>query len=137
MYVYMFYTLCLHTFLIYIIFFSSLPPEILTKILSYLCTFDVLRKVALVSTQFNELSKSPAAHRNVSVSFRANKNRAVKFLKSTTMIQRLHIFRPGKILIDYSVHWKMGVSKMIVMYGFENIVYVVTKCRKLNRSLNK
>jgi len=75
-----------------------MPPEILTKILSKLCTFDVLRKVALVSRQFYELSKSPAAHINVSVSYRAKRRRAVKFLRSTTMIQRLHIFIPGNLL---------------------------------------
>ncbi len=41
---------------------NDLPPEILTKILSLLPTFDVLRNVGRVSKWFCELSRHPRSH---------------------------------------------------------------------------
>jgi hypothetical protein len=46
-------------------FFSCLPDELLVKIFRQLSTSDLLKRVALVSTEFYRLTKSPLVHLNV------------------------------------------------------------------------
>ena len=41
---------------------GALPPEVLSKILSWLPTNDLLENAALVSKQFHDLTKTPFAH---------------------------------------------------------------------------
>jgi hypothetical protein len=74
-----------------------LPPEIVTKILSNLCTFDLLHNVSRVSKLFYELSKSPASHRDVFLSCYVNQNKAAEFLKTTTLIENLEINLPSNV----------------------------------------
>ena len=44
---------------------TSLPPEVLCKIISFLPTLDLLKKVALVSKQFNHLTQMPSVYKSV------------------------------------------------------------------------
>ena len=48
---------------------DDLPTEILIKILSHLSTYDLLRKVALVSKHFYSVTKCPGTHINVTIRF--------------------------------------------------------------------
>ena len=67
---------------------STLPNELLVKILSYLSTQDLRGNVAHVSKQFKELCKSPLVHQVVTVN--AGENEA-DFLREATMMTELHI----------------------------------------------
>ena len=68
---------------------NTLPTELLTKILSYLPTYDVLHNVALVSKKFNESSQSPFVHQIVTLKVVSYKSRP--FLSKMTMTRELHI----------------------------------------------
>ena len=68
-----------------------LPTEILTKILSYLSTYDLLQNVALTSRFFSQLSKSPKVHLNVSFSVLSDETGAIDFLRKVILIEELQI----------------------------------------------
>jgi hypothetical protein len=76
----------------------DLPPEILTKILSYLATFDVLRNVGRVSKQFYELSKHPQSHIHVCLNLMFADNSTSDFLRQATQMRTLSI---GFSIVDH------------------------------------
>ena len=65
--------------------------EVLTKILSFLPTFDVLRNVGRVSKRFYELSKHPQSHINVCLSLMFADNTTSEFLRQATQMRTLSI----------------------------------------------
>ena len=67
---------------------STLPNELLIKILSNLSTQDLRDNVAHVSKQFKELCKSPMVHQVVTVNVGENE---AEFLRKATMMTELHI----------------------------------------------
>ncbi len=72
----------------------SLPSEILGKIFSYIPTHYLLQNVALVSKYFNQLTKLPKAHINVTLKACVNKDGAAKFLENKTLIRQLKAIDP-------------------------------------------
>jgi hypothetical protein len=72
-------------------YINDLPPEVLTKILSFLPTFDVLRNVGRVSKRFYELSKHPQSHINVCLNLMFADNTTSEFLKQATQMRTLSI----------------------------------------------
>jgi hypothetical protein len=74
----------------------DLPLEIVTKILSYVPTKDILLNVSLVSKSFYELSTNPSVHRSVTFTpycfdDRGQKETAKKFLKNAICVENLFI----------------------------------------------
>ena len=76
------------------IHFCNLPVEMLTKILSYMTTYDLLTKVALVSKSLYGFIKTPGVHLTVSFSVNSDEKSAVKFLEKARLIQELHVTKP-------------------------------------------
>ena len=72
--------------------FSTLPTEILLKILSYVPTQDLLINVALVSRPLSSLTKDPDAHLSVSMPYNVQVDRAQEFIRSMPKIVNLKIF---------------------------------------------
>jgi hypothetical protein len=70
---------------------TDLPPEVLTKILSFVPTFDVLRNVGRVSKRFYELSKHPQSHINVRLNLGFADNSTSDFLRQATQMRTLSI----------------------------------------------
>ena len=68
---------------------NSLPTELLFNVLSYLCTYDLLHNVALVSKKFNDASKSPRIHKVVTLQFVCSK--ALHSLRKAIFMTELHI----------------------------------------------
>ena len=68
------------------------PAELVIKILSYISTSDLLNNVARTSKHFNELTKDPACHLSISLSYNVDKSSASKFLNWAHHIQELYIF---------------------------------------------
>jgi len=69
----------------------SLPPELLVKIFSHIPTYDLMQKVALVSKYFNQLTKLPGAHIDITLPEYVNVHKAAKFLENKTLIRQLKI----------------------------------------------
>ena len=67
---------------------TSLPPEVLCNILSFLPTQTVLHKVAFVSKQFRELTKTPSVHKVVQLP--SSSSSIVPFLKKATLMTDLY-----------------------------------------------
>lgn len=83
----------------------ELPPEIVTRILSFVSTTDLLLNVARASKRFNELTKNPMLHRTVKINSspfaiqelkrrsQGKLNAAINFLENTSLIKELQIQR--------------------------------------------
>ena len=63
---------------------TQLPPELLVNIFSFLPTTSILQNIALVSKQFNNVTKLQSVHKVVSLSTFASN--IANFLKSATSI---------------------------------------------------
>ena len=72
---------------------TQLPPELLVNIFSFLPTTSILQNIALVSKQFNNVTKLQSVHKVVSLSTFASN--IANFLKSATSITKLQLFREG------------------------------------------
>ena len=95
-----------------------MPPEILTNILSKLCTFDLLQNVSAVSKQFNELSKSPAVHQRVFISIKVDQDKAANFLKTTTLIRKLEIGYPrNSFSLEFLQNAFLLFARKAIIYG--------------------
>ena len=73
---------------------STLPNELLIKILSYLSTEELLKNVAQVSKHFYVLCKSPLLHQVITVMACENNAdflRMTNFLRRATMMTELHL----------------------------------------------
>ena len=66
---------------------TSLPPEVLCKIISFLPILDLLKKVALVSKQFNHLTQMPSVYKSVHL-YSCSSNVA-QFLKQAKFMTEL------------------------------------------------
>lgn len=78
---------------------SSLPVEILIKILSQVATDDLLRNVAIVSKQFYEITKYPEVHLNVRILFCSDPAKGVHFLQRTTRIRELIVSGKKEVVV--------------------------------------
>ena len=83
---------------------NDLPPELLTKILSYLPTFDVLRNVGRVSKKFYNLSRDPESHINVRLDLIAMEKLTSDFLRRATLMR--------KLTVQYSMPYETHVRQM-------------------------
>ena len=72
---------------------TQLPPEVLVNIFSFLPTTSLLKSIALVSKQFNNVTKLQSVHKVVRLSSFASN--IANFLKSATSINKLQLFREG------------------------------------------
>ena len=72
---------------------TQLPPEVLVNIFSFLPTTSLLKSIALVSKQFNNVTKLRSVHKVVHLSSFASN--IANFLKSATLITKLQFFREG------------------------------------------
>ena len=68
---------------------NDLPPEVLTKIFSYLPTFDVLRNIGRVSKKFHDLSQHPRSHINVCLNFIKMEKSLYDFLRKANLMKKL------------------------------------------------
>ena len=72
---------------------NDLPPEVLTRIFSYLPTFDVLQNIGRVSKKFHDLSRHPRSHIDVCFTFTktARVRSVVDFLRNANLMIKLNI----------------------------------------------
>ncbi len=124
---------------------EMLPREVLLIILSQLSTFDLLHNVALVSKNFNELTKDPGVHLVVNLRTMPDNGNIIEFLRNTTLMRELHFSYPhlrqinlkNKTYFNNYTKGRFSSDKILLAISDHEQVRVInfaSKCSMINQT---